>query len=184
MNAPPKLALTAIYIVGVATLPRRLGWDYGIASLLGGILVLAFRARLDVVAKRILVWEPFVLGGLALTLFQPEGIQLSFAVGVKTSLCLAAATALTTTTPFSALLEVLRNLRVPSLLVTVLGLTYRYLFVLREEMTRMRRARQSRTFLQGRRIEWSLLASVTARLFVRASDRAERIYRAMLARGL
>lgn len=184
MNASQKLALTTIYIVGVVTLPRRLGWDYGIAVFLGGVLVLAFRARPGVVLQRVFFLEPFVLGVLALTLFQPEGKRLFLAVGVKSSLCLAAAAALTTTTPFSALLDALRSLRVPSLVVTVFGLTYRYLFVLREEMTRMRRARQSRTFLRGRRIEWQLLASVASALFVRASNRAERIYQAMLTRGL
>jgi energy-coupling factor transporter transmembrane protein EcfT len=47
----------------------------------------------------------------------------------------------------------------------------------------MRRARLSRTFTPGRRFQWQALSSVAGQLFVRASERAERIYNAMSARG-
>jgi cobalt/nickel transport system permease protein len=60
---------------------------------------------------------------------------------------------------------------------------HRYLFVLLDESERMRRARASRTFQRQRRVRWNLLGSVVGQLFVRASERAERIYAAMCARG-
>jgi cobalt/nickel transport system permease protein len=47
----------------------------------------------------------------------------------------------------------------------------------------MRRARASRTFERQRRMRWHLLGTVVGQLFVRASERAERIYAAMCARG-
>jgi cobalt/nickel transport system permease protein len=72
---------------------------------------------------------------------------------------------------------------VPGLLVTTLALMHRYLFVLANEMERMRRARLSRTFTRRRRVRWQTLATVVGQLFVRASERAERIYDAMCARG-
>ena len=58
-----------------------------------------------------------------------------------------------------------------------------YLFVLADESERMRRARASRTFTRGRRARWQGLVTLVAVLFVRASERAERIYAAMCARG-
>jgi cobalt/nickel transport system permease protein len=88
------------------------------------------------------------------------------------------------TTPFSEVLRVLRRVRIPALLITTIALMHRYLFVLAEEAERMRRARASRTFTARRRWQWPLLASVAGQLFVRASERAERIYAAMCARGL
>jgi cobalt/nickel transport system permease protein len=60
---------------------------------------------------------------------------------------------------------------------------HRYLYVLVDEAERMRRARASRTFVRGRRIQWRTLATVVGHLFIRASERAERIYDAMSARG-
>jgi cobalt/nickel transport system permease protein len=73
--------------------------------------------------------------------------------------------------------------RVPGLLITTIALMHRYLFVLADEAERMRRARASRTFARRRRFHWHTLASVAGQLFIRASERAERIYDAMCARG-
>jgi len=87
------------------------------------------------------------------------------------------------TTPFSQILRVLKATPVPGLLITTIALMHRYLFVLVEEAERMRRARASRTFTQGRGARWRMLSTVVSQLFVRASERAERIYDAMCARG-
>ena len=60
---------------------------------------------------------------------------------------------------------------------------HRYLFVLVEEAERMRRARASRTFKPRRGARWHAMSTVVGQFFVRASERAERIYDAMCARG-
>jgi cobalt/nickel transport system permease protein len=90
---------------------------------------------------------------------------------------------LSSTTRFSAILRVLWGIRVPTLLVTTLALMHRYLFVLVDETGCMVRARRSRTFTHDRASAWRSSASVIAHLFVRSSERAERIYAAMCARG-
>ena len=101
----------------------------------------------------------------------------------KTTLCLLTMLLLSNTTPFSEILGVMRRAHVPALLVSTLALMYRYLFVLVDETQRMRRARASRTFRQGRWRTWGTLATVIGQLFVRSTERAERIYAAMIARG-
>jgi cobalt/nickel transport system permease protein len=55
--------------------------------------------------------------------------------------------------------------------------------VLVDEAQRMRRARASRTFRPGRWWTWRTLTTVIGQLFVRSTERAERIYAAMIARG-
>jgi cobalt/nickel transport system permease protein len=60
---------------------------------------------------------------------------------------------------------------------------YRYVFVLIDETQRMRRARASRTFTSGRWHIWRSGTTIIGHLFVRATERAERIYAAMCARG-
>jgi cobalt/nickel transport system permease protein len=67
--------------------------------------------------------------------------------------------------------------------VTTLALLYRYLFVLVDEAERMHRARLARTFDRRRVSVWRMLGTVVGQLFVRSSERAERIYAAMCARG-
>jgi cobalt/nickel transport system permease protein len=67
---------------------------------------------------------------------------------------------------------------------------YRYLFVLSDEVLRLRRAREARSaVLPGRKGGGSLLwrakvaGSMAGQLFLRSLERSDRIYSAMLARG-
>jgi cobalt/nickel transport system permease protein len=132
---------------------------------------------------RVLLLEPFVLGVAILALFQPGGWRLFLFLVARCTLCLLAMVLLSNTTPFAELLRGLQRARVPALLVTTLSLMYRYLFVLVDETQRMKRARLSRTFTSRRARAWHALATVVSQLFVRTSERAERIYGAMCARG-
>jgi len=92
-------------------------------------------------------------------------------------------TLLANTTPFTDLLGVLRRLRVPTLLITTIALMYRYLYIVVDEATRMRRARRARTFSRLPTFGWANLSAVLSRLFVRTNERSERTYAAMCARG-
>ncbi len=163
------------------------GWHGGVV-LAGAAVVLLAAAWMGRVPggfllRRLLLLEPFVLGVAVLALFQAGGWQAFGLLVVKSTLCLLTMILLAGTTPFAELLRVLRGARVPSLLVTTLALMYRYLFVLVEESDRMTRARASRSFTAGRSHAWQNLAGVISHLFIRASERAERIYWAMCARG-
>ena len=178
-----KLTAALVFVITVVLLPRT-GWTaYAAAGLV--LVTAAATARIPLVPffKRLLLLEPFVLGVAMLSLFQPGGPIVFFAMLAKSTLCLCAMLLLTATTSFTELLRILQAWRVPALLVTVLALMYRYLAVLLEESMRMQRARRSRTFSTGRRHIWKSSASVIGHLFVRTSERAERIYAAMCARG-
>jgi cobalt/nickel transport system permease protein len=133
--------------------------------------------------KRLLLLEPLVLGVALLAIFQPGGWRLMLLLIVRCTLCLFTMILLSNTTPFAELLRVLKAVHVPALMITTLALMYRYLFVLADEAQRMKRARMSRTFVPKRPWQWQALATVISQLFVRASERAERVYAAMCARG-
>ncbi|MHC1768503.1 MAG: cobalt ECF transporter T component CbiQ [Verrucomicrobiia bacterium] len=133
--------------------------------------------------KRLLLLAPFVLGVVVLNAFRPEHrAQWPWLVG-RSTVCLLAVILVSNTTPFSEVLRVLSRIRVPALLITTIALMHRYLFVLVEEAQTMSRARRSRTFTVQRWWQWRMLATVAGQLFIRASERAERIYSAMCARG-
>jgi cobalt/nickel transport system permease protein len=131
-----------------------------------------------------LAWlSPFILSVALVNALQPEARGSWRAVAVKSTICLLTIILVSNTTPFSRILRVLKAAHVPGLLITTIALMHRYLFVLVEEAERMRRARASRTFKRQRRARWQALSTVVGQLFVRASERAERIYDAMCARG-
>ncbi|HLX72370.1 MAG TPA: cobalt ECF transporter T component CbiQ [Verrucomicrobiae bacterium] len=183
MPAIVKLGVAFGIIIVTVLMPiEQTGWFVGAGALLVSVALLS-RLPLLFLAKRILVLSPFVLGVAVLNAFEPSARGTWVGVAVKSAICLLTVILVSNTTPFSKILHVLKMVRVPGLLITTIALMHRYLFVLADEAERMRRARASRTFARGRRFQWRTLSSVVGQLFVRASERAERIYDAMCARG-
>ena len=73
--------------------------------------------------------------------------------------------------------------QISGLMVVVLALMSRYVYVLSDEAERLERARRSRSFGARRTLDWNSLATLVGQLFVRATNRAQRIYAAMCTRG-
>ena len=184
-RAPPglKLALALATVVTSVVTPLSLWWAFVAISVLLSAAALASRVPPSFLLRRLVLLEPLAAGVAILSAFQPGGAGIALSILVRSTLCLATMVLLTSTTPFADLLRALRALRVPDLLVTVLALMYRYLFVLVDEAERMQRARRSRTFTRRRTHAWESLAALVGQLFVRSTERAERIYAAMCARG-
>jgi len=183
LPAAPKLGLALVIIVVTVLAPVQWrAWFIGVAVLL---VLTAWLSQLPLLFlfRRLLVLSPFVLGVVLVNAFQLAGCANWLVVAVKSVLCLLTVILVSNTTPFSRILRVLKSIRVPTLLITTIALMHRYLFVLMDEAERMRRARASRTFTRGQRFHWQTLATVVGQLFIRASERAERIYDAMCARG-
>jgi cobalt/nickel transport system permease protein len=183
LSAAVKLTAAVAFVFTVVLLPRAAWTAYGACG--AALLLVAALSRVPPphLAARLLWVEPFALSVAGLSLFQAHGLDVFAAMLVKSTLCLFCMVLLSSTTRFSDTLRVLWRLRVPSLLVTTLALMHRYLFLLADEMLRMLRARRCRTFTRGRVGVWRSSATVIAHLFVRSSERAERIYAAMCARG-
>ncbi len=178
-----KLAITFILVAGTVLLPRRPGPLYCIPTVFLLIIWPFARMPLRYALRRLLMVEFFIVGIGLLSLLSPAARPVFLAAFLKSNLCVLAMLLLTWTTPFHDLLQELRRLKLPPVMLTTLALMYRYLPVLAEESRRMRRARASRTFSPRRRLAWHTLSAIVGQLFVRSADRAERIYLAMCARG-
>lgn len=129
------------------------------------------------------------LGPMQLTV-HGEGLRQFATIAGKSWLSVQAALLLTYTTPFHELVDALRKLRVPEVMVSIIGFMYRYLSVLADEAARLIRARASRSAaVPGRRAGGSLgwrarvAGGMVGTLFLHSYERSERIYAAMLARG-
>ena len=119
-------------------------------------------------------WDYTISGGW----LTAANIAIKFALGVL------ALTAMMCTTRFALLLEAMRRLGMPQVVVMQLGFLYRYIFVLIDEAMRVRRARDFRGAALApvsRRL--AAVGGVIGALFVRTLDRSERIHLAMAARG-
>ena len=131
------------------------------------------------------------LGFATLTISQP-GVIRFVSILLKSWISVQAAILLASTTQFPDLLIALRALRLPPLLVSVIGLMWRYLFVMADETLRMLRARSARSSTSadaplkpGGKLTWRapVTGGVAGSLFLRSIERSDRIYAAMLSRG-
>ena len=86
--------------------------------------------------------------------------------------------------PLPELMSTLLRWKCPALLVAMLSFMYRYLFILWDELARLRQAREARDFGGGSiRMRWTTNAQLIGLLLLRSMERAERTHFAMLARG-
>jgi cobalt/nickel transport system permease protein len=180
---PIKMAAALCIIVAVITVPLQVVWFFiAVTALLVSVAAFSRIPGLFLL-RRLIFLEPFVAGVAILAFFRENGGVIFVGIVVRSSLSLMTILLLANTTPFAEMLQVLKRYHVSPTLITILALMYRYLFVLVDEMERMQRARMSRTFGKKKLRSWNMLSIVIGQLFVRSSERAERIYAAMCARG-
>lgn len=123
----------------------------------------------------------FNIGPLAIG---ASGVRLCIQISLKTFSILMAFTALVATMHPATLGRALHRLGAPSKLVHLLLLAYRYIFVLELEYRRLYRAAKIRNFQPATNLHtYKTYAYLVGMLFVRASERATRVYHAMLCRG-
>jgi cobalt/nickel transport system permease protein len=127
------------------------------------------------------IWS-FASGPLLLTVSY-EGLHMFLTVLLKSWLSVLAMLMLVSTTRFPALLKGLEWFRVPSLMLMVISFMYRYIFLLTDELMRMKAARDSRGQPSGIIENLDTAGSMIGSLFVRSYERAEKAYLAMCSRG-
>lgn len=204
LDARVKVVLTLLLTLGILLTPEAAFPAY---PLLWGLL-----ASLAL-ASYISVWRLARLGGLALPfvlasvtiLFTLPGRPLIVVGGLtisdaglvrfisillKSWLSVQAALLLSITTPFADLLWAFQSLRVPEMLIAIVGFMYRYLYTMSDEAQRLIRARSARSAsITGQKSGGSLLwrarvaGGMVGSLFLRSYERSERVYAAMLSRG-
>ena len=122
------------------------------------------------------------LGPITLTISE-EGLRMFTTIALKSWISVQAALLLAFTTPFHDLVDALRELRLPRIMVAIISFMYRYLGVLGDEAGRMNRARAARSAERpgpGRRaggtLRWraSVTGAMVGSLFLRSYERSER----------
>lgn len=147
------------------------------------LVAMVSRVPLKYLAQRVLLLEPFAVGATLFALVQEDGISRFLWLLARVTLSLFALIIFASTTPFASVLAQLKKWSMPSLLVTVMALMYRYVFLLVDEAERMARARKGRSFSKERMRMWGQITTMIAQLFMRSTERGERVLAAMQSRG-
>jgi cobalt/nickel transport system permease protein len=192
-----KVVSAISYILVVSLTP-----DYALSLLVATRLS---ELELTFTLRRSYIALPFALAALAIPFTTPgsefarlpvigwvvtePGLIRFLSILVRSWLAVQAAILLTATTHYPDLLWSLSSLRFPRPLISTIGFMYRYLFVVADEGLRMRRARLARSvrLYENPRpsLRWQgrITGSMVGVLFIRALERSERVYAAMLSRG-
>jgi cobalt/nickel transport system permease protein len=124
--------------------------------------------------------EEYGLGPISVS---AEGLRTFGEVAAKATLGTVSAVLLGATTTFPAVLRGLERLRVPRVFTLIAAFMYRYLFVIVDEVQRMRAGLTSRAYRPRHLLHTSAIGRVVTALFLRTFARSERVYLAMAARG-
>ena len=196
LPAHVKLVALVAFMLTVVATPRTWFPVFVGYFLLLFALVAISRVPPTYLAKRMVVEVPFVLFAallpfvatgpqvevLGLSLSE-QGLLGAWGLLVKGTLGVLASLLLAATTEPRALLAGLERLRMPPLLVQIMGFMIRYLDVVTDELRRMHVARESRGFSARDPRQWPVIAKSAGVLFIRSYERGERVHLAMLSRG-
>ena len=197
-----KFIITLVFILAVIITPPTRWQVFALYLFLMAALLLLSKLPIFYVLKRSLIIMPFVLmiaifipfikegevaGSYNIWLWEVSvtytGLQVLWNVLIKAWLSILSLIWLTSTTKLTNLLKGLEQLGMPRVMVMILSFMYRYIFVLVDEVMRMRQARDSRDFGGKRFRQLRTMGNMIGTLFIRSYERGERVYAAMLARG-
>jgi cobalt/nickel transport system permease protein len=210
LDARVKLVLVTAFIFTTALAPVAAWPVYVLLFSLALAAELLSELGVRFYLKRSLLALPFILAALPV-LFTirgealaalPLGLEITrpgldrfLSVMLKSWISVQAALLLASTTRFPDILLAMRAMRLPRLLVSIIGLMWRYLFVMVDEALRLMQARQARSghlpavagtaHKHGGSLAWRarVTGGMAGSLFLRSLERSDRIYSAMLARG-
>ena len=176
-------SLAATLVVGGVTVALARASGVPVRRLLARSAVVPIASAVVVLPQAVLLpGDPLVRGfGLVVT---DAGVAYVVAFTLRVGAGVALLSLIVMTTSFSSVVAALRELRVPVALAWVVAITYRYLFLLFDELQRLVLARNSRT--AGRstlRGGWRDARRIAGTFLLRTLDRGERVGRGMRARG-
>jgi cobalt/nickel transport system permease protein len=177
-----KLAGLLCFLVAVSTTPAGAQTAFLAFAALLSIAAILSRLPFAALLRRALLVLPFTATFALITWWSGDPVR-ALALAERTLLSGLAALLLIGTTALPQLAAALETLGAPRTLLLVVQFLYRYLFVISEQAQHMRLAAQSRQGSAGGKWRFRSAGGALSVLFARSSERADGIYRAMLARG-
>lgn len=113
-----------------------------------------------------------------------RGLRMAFLIALRAVSAVILIFPMIGTMRFSSTTTALQRLKLPNKLVQMIIFTYRYIFVVLDELGRMFMAARARGFKSGTNFRTlKTVGNLIGMLFVRSYERTEHIHRAMVSRG-
>ncbi len=113
-----------------------------------------------------------------------EGLLLAITISLKAFSVILLIFPMLSTMKFTTFIKALEKLHLPNKLVQILSFTYRYIFVLSNELKRTITSMETRSHKKGSvSYKFRVFGNTIGMLLVRSYERGERIFQSMIARG-
>lgn len=191
-----KLVVLVAFVLLVVATPRE--WYAAYAGFLAIVLAVIVVSGVPVlyIAKRLVIEVPFLVFAvlipfvatgprvdvLGIAVSEP-GLLAAWGLVAKGTLGVLASLTMAATTEPADVLVGLQRLRMPDLIVQIMGFMIRYLDVVTDDLGRMVTSMRSRGVDPRSPRHWGVLARALGALFIRSYERGERVHLAMLSRG-
>jgi cobalt/nickel transport system permease protein len=145
-----------------------------------------FTIAIEITRSENLSHDIFVLSGSLAGLHigvTHEGIWNAVNLFFKTLATVSCLYFLSLSTPMTELMAVLKRLRVPKLMIELMGLIYRFIFVLLETAENIFISQRARLGYESFSSGFRSIKVLSSSLFIRAYKRSDEIYHSLEARG-
>ncbi len=113
-----------------------------------------------------------------------QGLTMAFIISLKALSVMLLIFPMLATVRFDNFIKTLDSLKLPNKLVQIITFSYRYIFVILNELQRSLRSIESRGFRsRTNRFTIKVLGNAIGMLLVRSYERSERVHNAMVSRG-
>lgn len=184
LSAKLKIIALLFFLFTLVLIPPR--YAAGLFFYAAFLFYLIFLSRLPLrfILTRTIEILPFIAVILLPVYFKKADFRFFLVYFFKALLAILAVLLVSSTTRFNQLLEALRALKFSRLFLDLLAFMYRYSFLLEDEFLRAGRACAARGGAkQNSFLKLKTFGNISALVFIRAYERAERVYLAMCARG-
>lgn len=177
----------SVWIIGYARIPIRVYGSVLIVMLLFLLTSIpALVLEIIPISQRALI-QADSFGGLVLgnwyCFISQVGLIRSIEIGMRSIACIACLLFILFTIPFAELLTILRQCRIPEVLIDLLLLMYRFIFLFLDVLTQLQLAQQARGGYRTRQ-RWMYSAGLLAsQLVVRSLQRYQQFSLGLAARG-
>ena len=172
--------LVSCLLIFLAKIPYKFYFKFIAAPFLFALITLVYMALFFGTGE---IWMHLgSLGPLSLAIYS-DGLQLGFLVFGRMLGAFSCLIFLTFTTPMTELFFIMHRIKIPSIMIELAMLMYRFIFLFLDEAGKMHHAQKTRLGYHDLRGSFRCLGMLAGNLFIRTWFQGEKLHIAMESRG-
>jgi len=193
LNESIKLISLIIFLIGISLMTN----VYSLLILYGFSILLAYLSRINLPLffKKVWIFIPiftlviaipsvFIVPGRLEFGFTIEGVIVMLRLVLRVAASISYVTLVILTTGWTRLLSSLKYIGIPNIFVSIISMSYRYIFLLLETAENLFLAKKMRTIRINAKRERQWIGSTVGILAIKTHQLSKEVYQGMVSRGV